>query len=98
MRILVFGAAGSVGRRVVAEALSRGHEVSAVVRDPVRFREPPAAAIARATDASNAQDVADSNAGQDVVVSATRPAPGSERELVEAAQPAHHRTRLTAAY
>ncbi|WP_373299811.1 NAD(P)H-binding protein [Streptomyces xantholiticus] len=32
MRITVFGAAGNVGRRTVAEALSRGHDVTAVVR------------------------------------------------------------------
>ena len=41
MRITVFGAAGSVGSRVVAEALSRGHEVTAVVRNSTRFGELP---------------------------------------------------------
>ena len=34
MRIVVFGAGGRVGTRTVAEALARGHEVTAVVRDP----------------------------------------------------------------
>ena len=34
MRIVVFGAGGRVGSRTVAEALARGHEVTAVVRDP----------------------------------------------------------------
>ncbi|MFD0890304.1 NmrA family NAD(P)-binding protein, partial [Streptosporangium algeriense] len=33
-RIVVFGAGGNAGRRVVAEAVSRGHTVTAVVRDP----------------------------------------------------------------
>ena len=28
MRITVFGATGNIGRRVIAEALSRGHEVN----------------------------------------------------------------------
>lgn len=32
MRITVFGAAGDVGSRVVAEALSRGHEVALLTR------------------------------------------------------------------
>ncbi|NEA55400.1 NAD(P)H-binding protein [Streptomyces sp. SID13666] len=84
MRITVFGAAGNVGRRVVAEALARGHQVTAVVRDPARFPELPAAADARAGNAANADDVAELSAGQDVVIGATRPAPGSEGELVTA--------------
>lgn len=47
MRIAVYGAAGDVGSRVVAEALSRGHKVTAVVRDPAQFDKLPAAAGAR---------------------------------------------------
>ena len=86
MRIVVFGAAGNVGSRVVAEALSRGHEVTAVVRDPARFHELPAAANARAGDAGKVEDVAELSAGEDVVISATRPASGSENELVTAAR------------
>jgi putative NADH-flavin reductase len=82
MRITVFGAAGNVGSRVVAEAVSRGHEVSAVVRDPVRLRDLHPAANARVGDATNVEDVAGLTAGQDVVITATRPAPGRESELV----------------
>ncbi|MEV5380734.1 NAD(P)-dependent oxidoreductase [Streptomyces nondiastaticus] len=86
MRITVFGAAGNVGSRVVAEALSRGHHVTAVVRDAARFPELPAAAEARTGDASNPDDVARLSAGQDLVIGATRPAPGSERQLVAATE------------
>ncbi len=82
MRITVFGAAGNVGSRVVAEALSRGHEVTAVVRDRARFNELHADANARAGDAGNVEDVAELSAGQDAVISATRPASGRESELV----------------
>ncbi|WP_171167343.1 NAD(P)-dependent oxidoreductase [Streptomyces sp. I05A-00742] len=38
-RIVVFGAGGRAGRRAVTEALSRGHEVTAVVRDPAKYRD-----------------------------------------------------------
>lgn len=86
MRITVFGAAGSVGARVVAEALSRGHEVTAVVRDPARFPDLPAAARHRAGDARDPEDVTGLAAGQDLVITATRPAPGREHELVTAAK------------
>jgi biliverdin reductase / flavin reductase len=37
MRIIVFGASGNVGRLVVAQALERGHDVTAVVRKPAAF-------------------------------------------------------------
>ncbi len=81
MRITVFGATGSVGGRVVAEALARGHEVTAVARDPAGH-ELPAAANPRAGDAADVEDVVELSAGQDLVIAATRPAPGDERGLV----------------
>lgn len=86
MRITVFGALGNVGSRVVTEALARGHEVTAVVRDPARFSELPPAAIARAANAACTEDVAGLSASQDVVISATRPAPGQEAQLVSTAK------------
>ncbi|MEU6387734.1 NAD(P)H-binding protein [Streptomyces sp. NPDC046939] len=86
MKITVFGAAGSVGRRVVAEALARGHEVTAVVRDPARAGALPAAARLRTGDASDPHTVARLAEGQDLVVSATRPVPGREPELAAVAR------------
>ncbi|MEU1115830.1 MULTISPECIES: NAD(P)H-binding protein [unclassified Streptomyces] len=80
MRITVFGAAGNAGSRVVAEALTRGHEVTAVVRDATRFAALHPGATHRAGDAGNPDHVAESSAGQDLVVNATRPAPGRERD------------------
>jgi uncharacterized protein YbjT (DUF2867 family) len=37
MRVLVFGATGSVGRHVVEQGLLRGHEITAFVRDPSKL-------------------------------------------------------------
>ncbi|WP_239396343.1 NAD(P)-dependent oxidoreductase [Frankia sp. CiP3] len=37
--IAVFGAGGRAGRRIVAEAVSRGEKVTAVVRDPIRHAD-----------------------------------------------------------
>ena len=82
MRITVLGAAGNVGSRVVAEALSRGHEVTAVVRNSAGFNDLPAAAKVRAGDVGNVEDVAKVSAGQDVVISAVRPAPGNESDII----------------
>jgi uncharacterized protein len=36
MRITVLGASGNTGRELVTQALLRGHEVDAIVRDPAR--------------------------------------------------------------
>ncbi len=82
MRITVLGATGKVGDRVVTEALSRGHEVTAVVRNSTRFNDLPAAAKVRAGDVGNVEDVAKVSAGQDVVISAIRPAPGNESDII----------------
>ena len=38
MNILIFGAAGKMGQLLTQEALSRGHKVTAVVRDPAKFK------------------------------------------------------------
>ncbi len=37
MKLALFGATGSIGSRILDEALSRGHEVVAIVRDPSRL-------------------------------------------------------------
>ncbi|MFE4513023.1 NAD(P)-dependent oxidoreductase [Kitasatospora sp. NPDC056783] len=67
-RIAVIGANGTIGGALVTEAAARGHEVTAVVRDPDRYRG-GAAAVERA-DVLEPTDVARVAAGRDVVVSA----------------------------
>jgi len=37
--IIVFGAGGRAGKATVAEALRRGHQVTAVVRDPAKYSD-----------------------------------------------------------
>ncbi|GIH16822.1 NAD(P)-dependent oxidoreductase [Rugosimonospora africana] len=86
MRIAVFGAAGNTGSRIVAEALSRGHQVTAVVRDPARLPELPASVRPHIGDACDVGDVTAVSAGQDVVVAATRPPAGYKSELVAVAK------------
>ncbi|MFI8455190.1 NAD(P)-dependent oxidoreductase [Kitasatospora sp. NPDC085464] len=86
MRITVFGATGNVGSRVVAEAIARGHEVTAVVRDPAKPHGLPSAVTLAVADARNPEDVTRVTAGQDAVITATRPVPGSEHELAVATE------------
>ncbi|MFE2109621.1 NAD(P)-dependent oxidoreductase [Kitasatospora sp. NPDC059463] len=84
MRITVFGASGNVGSRVVAEAAARGHRVTAVLRDPSRPHRFPATVGTATGDARDPADVRRLAAGQDLLVTATRPAPGREDELATA--------------
>ncbi|WP_188193985.1 NAD(P)-dependent oxidoreductase [Nonomuraea sp. SYSU D8015] len=70
-RIVVFGAGGRAGRRVVAEAAGRGHEVTAVVRDPGRHGDLAGDRVrVVAGDVTDAASVAAAAAGHDVAVQA----------------------------
>ena len=82
MKITVLGSTGNSGRRVVAEALSRGHEVTAVVRNSVNSNDLPATAKFLVGDVGNVADVVKVSAGQDVVISAIRPTPGQESDVI----------------
>lgn len=73
MKIAVIGAGGTIGQRIVREALSRGHTVTAVVRDPARYQEANPQVPAARADARDADEVAAAVAGHDVVVSAFGP-------------------------
>ena len=82
MHIIVFGALGQVGSRIAAEALDRRHRVTAAVRGPGRIPDLPPQVDAVVADASDARTVSDVVSGADLVVGATRPAPGNEHDLV----------------
>ena len=67
-RIVVFGAGGRAGRAAVTEAVSRGHQVTAVVRDPGRHAELPGEVVTG--DVTDRAAVARVAAGHDAAVAA----------------------------
>jgi uncharacterized protein len=69
-RITLFGASGTIGSRILDEALRRGHHVTAVVRDPGRLVRADARVTVEAGDVLDVQDVVRYAKGQDVLVSA----------------------------
>lgn len=69
MKIAVIGASGMIGQRVAAEALARGHAVTALVRDPSRVAARPGLA-AQAADVTDAAGLPALLAGHDAVVAA----------------------------
>ncbi|MEU6713390.1 NAD(P)H-binding protein [Nonomuraea sp. NPDC046802] len=70
--IVVFGAGGRAGRRVVAEAAGRGYTVTAVVRNPAKYTDLAGEGVrVVAGDVTDGASVAEVAAGHDVAVQAT---------------------------
>lgn len=68
--MIVFGANGALGRRLVAECLERGLEVSAVVRDASRFEGVSREITVLTADATDPSAIASVAAGHDAALSA----------------------------
>jgi putative NADH-flavin reductase/pimeloyl-ACP methyl ester carboxylesterase len=81
LRIAVIGASGHVGGAVAREALSRGHEVTAIARDGRRLRE-LSGARPREADALDVDAMAGALTGHDAVVAAVKARHEGEAELV----------------
>ncbi|MEV0645359.1 NAD(P)H-binding protein [Phytomonospora sp. NPDC050363] len=77
-RIVVFGAGGRAGRAVTAEAVARGHEITAVVRDPARHAEFADGVEVVAGDVGDPASVASVTRGHDAAVNAVSPASDPE--------------------
>ncbi|GAA4618602.1 NAD(P)-dependent oxidoreductase [Actinoallomurus liliacearum] len=70
-RFVIFGAGGRAGRQAVAEARQRGHQVTAVVRDPSRYGGLADDGVRIAAgDVTDVADVATLAAGHDAAINA----------------------------
>lgn len=81
MNIVIFGATGMVGSRVVTEASSRGHQVIAASRRGGTHASP--AVTTAAVDAGDREQARELLNDADVVVGAIRPRPGEEGSVPE---------------
>jgi uncharacterized protein len=70
MKVVLYGATGNSGQRILKELTSRGHQVTAVARDTSKI---PSTVKAVKDDLSNVDATAAIIAGADVVVSAYAP-------------------------
>ncbi|TJZ55935.1 NAD-dependent epimerase/dehydratase family protein [Streptomyces piniterrae] len=68
--IALFGANGTIGSRILNEALQRGHQVTAVVRDPAKITTTHPNLTVATGDILDPASVAAAAKGQDVLVSA----------------------------
>jgi putative NADH-flavin reductase len=69
-KFVIFGAGGRAGQQAVAEARRRGHEVTAVVRDPSRYSGVVDGVQLVAGDVTDAADVASLAVGHDAAINA----------------------------
>lgn len=72
MKIALIGGTGFVGSAVLTELLSRGHQVTALARNPAKFAAQPGLTVV-AADVLDAAQVAKAVAGTDAVISAYNP-------------------------
>lgn len=85
MKIVVFGASGGTGRELVRQAVERGHQVTAFVRNPHKLPADAQNTVRPVVgDALDARAVASAVEGQDAVLSALGPRTlGKDPLLVE---------------
>lgn len=79
MKVVLYGASGNAGSRILSELQSRGHQVTAAVRNPDKL---PAGTKSVRDDLSNIDRIAEIITGSDAVVSAYMPPPDNTDELV----------------
>ncbi|WP_170416186.1 NAD(P)-dependent oxidoreductase [Ruegeria atlantica] len=82
MKIIVFGATGAAGSCIVTEAVARGHQVSAAVRDQAGLAKLPATVQGHIVDVSDPSAVAAAMSGHDLAISSLRSPSGREGEVV----------------
>ncbi|TKH04690.1 NAD(P)-dependent oxidoreductase [Peribacillus simplex] len=80
MKIGIIGASGKAGSLILKEALTRGHEVTAIVRDEAKFQIQGASVLEKDVFDLKAEDIKEF----DVVVNAFGAAPGKEHLHVDA--------------
>jgi len=79
MKVILYGATGNVGKRILSELTQRGHKVTAVARNVSAV---PTGVDARQDDLSSVDRIASIIAGADAVVSAYGPPPDDTDQLV----------------
>lgn len=86
MKIALWGATGRFGSRIAQEALARGHQVTAIVRNPARLTFTHKNLKVVTGNVLDPGSVASKGKDHDVVISAIGPTSGEEQIVVGAAQ------------
>ena len=84
MKIAILGATGMVGERLVREAISRNHTITAVARRAPAPNTPNPRVTMAAADATHAEELERTVTGHDAIISAVGPRDQHPSMLVEA--------------
>jgi putative NADH-flavin reductase len=87
MKVALIGASGNVGSRILTELLSRGHEVTGIVRHPEKL-SPRDSLIAKQGDVNGEDGLSALLTGHDAVVSSVRFQSANPRSLIGAVKKA----------
>jgi putative NADH-flavin reductase len=79
MKVVLYGATGNAGSRILTELLLRDHKVTAVARNPSSL---PAGVESKQDDLSDVDRIATTISGADAVVSAYGPPPDDTDQLL----------------
>jgi putative NADH-flavin reductase len=80
MNVVLYGATGNSGSRILKELVSRGHSVTAIARDTSKI---PTEVTAKQDDLSDVDTIASLISGADVVISAYNPPMDNTDALIE---------------
>lgn len=81
--IILIGASGFVGSAIMSEALNRGHQVTAVVRNPEKITKADHNLTVVKADAADSELLSKLAEGKDAVISAYNPGWGNPRQYEE---------------
>jgi putative NADH-flavin reductase len=73
VKVALYGATGKSGSRILKELVSRGHSVTAIVRDPAKLSHPDIGVRVKQDDLSDPKKIAVAIDGADAVISAYAP-------------------------
>lgn len=85
MKVVLYGASGMIGSRILEELVRRGHTVTAVVRHPEKIKT-HARVKAIEGDITDTAGVTSTVQGMDAVISAYSPPPSEPEHVVDAAR------------
>jgi putative NADH-flavin reductase len=82
MKVALYGSTGKAGSRILKELVARGHQVTAIARNPAKLKS-VAGVATQQDDLSDVNHTAEAIRGADAVVSAYAPPPDRTDEIVE---------------
>lgn len=86
MKVAIIGASGTIGKRITEEALRRGHDVTAILRNPERLEQEHERLKKVKADVMDPSSLEEAIHGHEAVISAFGPKFGQEEELLAAAR------------